>query len=81
MVLGEGGELVVATGLLQRLSELLQVDVADPLEEHQREDVRLEVSLVDTAAKKVCCLREVLLQLGQSDASGSHLAPLTSSPE
>ena len=39
--------LVVAAGLLQRLGELLQVDVADPLEEHQRKDVRLEVGLVD----------------------------------
>ena len=79
VVLGERGELVVAAGLLQRLGELLQVDVADPLEEHQREDVRLEVGLVDAAAEKVCCLGEVLLQLGQGDEVGGHLAPSKSS--
>jgi hypothetical protein len=81
VVLGEGGELVVATRLLQRLGELLQIDVADPLEEHQRKDVRLEVSLVDAAAEEICCLREILLQLGQGDADGAHLAPLMSLSE
>ena len=40
---------VVATGLIQRAGVLLVVHIADPLEEHQREDVRLEVGLVDAA--------------------------------
>ena len=73
MVLGEGRELVVAAGLLQRLGELLQVDVTDPLEEHQREDVRLEVGLVDASAEQVGSLGEVLLQLGQRQLLGSAL--------
>ena len=74
VILGEGRELVVAAGLLQRLGELLQVDVTDPLEEHQRKDVRLEVGLVDAAAENVGGLGKVLLQLGQGKAVG-HLAP------
>ena len=66
VVLGERGELVVPAGLRQRLLVLLEVHVADPLEEHQREDVRLEVGLVDAAAQQVGRPGQVLLQLAQS---------------
>src|SRR5690606_20556525 len=65
VVLREQGELVVAPGLVQRLGVLLEIDVADPLEEHQREDVSLEIGLVDAAAQQVSRRGEVLLELRQ----------------
>jgi hypothetical protein len=61
VVLGEGRELMVSAGLLQRLLELLDVDVTNPLEEHQWKDVGLEVGLVHAAAEKVCRPCQVLL--------------------
>ena len=63
VILGERCVLVVTVGLGESLAELLGVDVADPLEEHQREDVGLEVGLVDTASEKVGGARQVALQL------------------
>lgn len=50
VIFSEGGELMVTPRLFERLDVLLQVDVTDPFEEHEREDVRLEVSLVNAAA-------------------------------
>ena len=64
-VLGEGGELVVAVGFGQSVPVLREVYVGDPLEKHQREDVCLEVRLVDGSAQQVGGLLEVLLQLAE----------------
>ena len=47
------GIFVVAAGLLECRGSLFVVDVADPLKEHQREDVGLEVGCVDRAAEDV----------------------------
>ena len=67
MVLGECRELMVSAGIGQGQPVLLQVDIRDPLEEHQREDVGLEVGLVDRPAKQVGCLGHVLLEFRQGD--------------
>ncbi len=72
VVLGKRSELMIAARIIERLLELLDVDVADPLEEHQREDVGLEVGLVNAAAEKVGGLRKILLQLGKRELC-SHL--------
>ena len=62
-------EIHVTGGFLKRFCELLVVDVRDPLEEEQREDVRLEIGLVDWSAQDVCSSPEVLLELGQGQPS------------
>ena len=61
---------MIAIGFGKCLLVLLQVHVADPLEEHQREDVRLEVRLVDGPAQQVSRRRQVLLQLTDTERSG-----------
>ena len=53
VLLGQVGVLLVAVRLGERVGALLVVDVADPLQEQQREDVRLEVRRVDGAAQDV----------------------------
>lgn len=70
VILGERGVLVVTAGLIKRALELLGVDVTDPLEEHQGEDVGLEICLVDTAAQQVRRASQILLQLGQRQSRG-----------
>ena len=75
VVLRKQGELVVASGLVQRLGVLLEVDVADPLEEHQREDVCLEVGLVDAAAQQVSRGGKVLLKLRQRQPIAPAVGP------
>ena len=67
VVLGEGGEVEIAAGKLERLGELLVVDVGDPLEEEQREDVALEVGLIDRAAQDVRRTPKMLLELGERE--------------
>ncbi len=66
---------MVAAGLLERLLELFEIHVADPLEEHEREDVGLEVGLVDAAAEEVGRSGEVLLQLGQRELLRHRVVP------
>jgi hypothetical protein len=56
---------MIAIGFGKCLLVLLQVHVADPLEEHQREDVRLEVCLVYRTAQQVSRLRKMALQIRQ----------------
>ena len=62
VVLREEGVVHVPSRLLQRLRELLVVNVADPLEEEEREDVGLEVGGINGAAQDVCGLPEVGLK-------------------
>lgn len=61
-------------GHFDKLLDLLVIDVADPLEEQQREDVRLEGRSVDRPTEDVGRFPQVTLQLLQLDqirASGS----------
>jgi hypothetical protein len=50
VILGEARVFLVSLGLRERGLELLVVHVGDPLEEEQREDVRLEVCRIYGAA-------------------------------
>ena len=63
VVFGEGGVVDVSFGFLESVRELLVVDVADPLEEEEWENVTLEVGLIDRPAENVRSAPEVLLQL------------------
>ena len=47
VVLREQCVLLVSVGLFQCNRGLLVMDIGDPFEEQQREDVRLEVSCID----------------------------------
>ena len=58
VLLGELRVLLIAARLLERRRSLLVVDVADPLQEQQREHVCLEVRRVDRAAQDVRCVPE-----------------------
>jgi hypothetical protein len=65
VVLGEQGVLLVALRGVQGLAVLLVVDVADPLEEEQGEDVGLELGSVygpaEDMARRRARLRVALL--------------------
>ena len=67
VVLGESRVFEVAGGLVQRVLKLFVVDITDALEEQQREDVALEVSLVDGAAKDVRRAPEMGFELVELD--------------
>ena len=53
MVLRELGKFHVAVGLIQGHGILLVIDVGEPLEEQQREDVGLEIGRVDRTAENI----------------------------
>jgi hypothetical protein len=59
VVLGELGELHVVVGLFQGHDILLVIDVGEPLEEQQREDVSLEVGRVDRTTQDIGRLPEM----------------------
>jgi len=58
VLLGQLRVLLIATRLLERSGSFLVVHVADPLQEQQREHVRLEVRCVDRATQDVRCVPE-----------------------
>ena len=84
VVLGEVGEFLVAVHL-HRGGVLLVVDVGDPLQEDQREDVLLVVAGVDEAAQDDGGAPQVGLQLALGDsrthADSPHFASSASRAE
>ena len=71
MRLGEEGQFGIA-GLIDDLGVFLVPDIADPLEEQEREDVGLEVSRIHRAAQDVGGLPEVAFELTEIDWSFLH---------
>ena len=59
VVLGELGKFHVAVGLFQGYGILLVIDVGEPLEEQQREDVGLEIGRVDRSTQDIGRLPEM----------------------
>jgi hypothetical protein len=70
VVLGELGKFHVAVGLFQGHVILLIIDVGEPLEEQQREDVGLEIGRVDRTTQDVGRLPEVGSNGGNSKNLG-----------
>jgi len=56
VVLGKPGKFHVAVGLFQGHGILLVIDIREPFEEQQREDVGLEICRVDRTAQDIGCL-------------------------
>jgi len=69
MRLGEQCQFGIA-GFIDDLGVFLVPDIADPLEEQQREDVGLEVSRIHRAAQNVGGLPEVGFELAKGDGRG-----------
>lgn len=59
MVLGELGELHVPFRLFQGDNILLVIEIEEPLEKQQREDVGLEVDRIDGTAQDIGGLPEM----------------------
>ena len=59
MILGELGKYHVAVGLFQGHGIFLVIDVGEPFEKQQREDVGLEVGRVDRTTQDIGRLPEV----------------------
>ena len=78
VLFGECGVGLVAVGLLERCGVLLVEDVAEPLEEQQREDERLVLAGVDGASQQRGGAPEVGLELALGDA-GAHAIPRSAS--
>ena len=64
---GEAGKLLVAS-LVNDLLVFLVPDIADALEEQQREDVRFKVSRIHRAAQDVGGFPEVAFELAEGDS-------------
>jgi hypothetical protein len=59
VVLGELCEFHVTVGLFQCNGILFVINIGEPFEEKQREDVGLEVGRVDRTAQDIGCLPEM----------------------
>ena len=72
MLLGLVGVLGVTVGLGQGGGSLFVVDVADPLQEQEREDVGLEVAGVHGAPEAVGGGPKAALEFLLADSCGAH---------
>ena len=76
MLLRECCVLLVPIGLTHGASELFVVDVAQALQEEQREDEALVFTGINRASKKGRSTPEIRLELGLADAF-AHLMPIS----